>query len=123
MATPAAPRPASPVGAPFRLAPGRSGGVFSSPAPQTRLVQCAAGFGAGNARRQVGWSMYAIYPSRLDLAREFKANPYGEHSPELQYLLHLMRRPSDQPFHQLVMTEPFRRWTLAVQDPVNSGPP
>ncbi len=61
--------------------------------------------------------MYAIDPSRLDLAREFKANPYGEHSPDLQYLLSLMRRPANRPFHALVMTEPFRRWTLAVLDP------
>ncbi|MEM7024516.1 MAG: hypothetical protein AAF637_18345 [Pseudomonadota bacterium] len=61
--------------------------------------------------------MYQLDPNRLDLAREFKANPYGEHSPDLQYLLNLMRKPSDQPYHMLVMTEPFRRWTLAVQDP------
>jgi hypothetical protein len=67
--------------------------------------------------------MYSIDPSRLDLAREFKADPYGEHSPDLQYLLNLMRRPSDRPFHQLVMTEPFRRWTLALQDPTKPGPP
>jgi hypothetical protein len=67
--------------------------------------------------------MYAIDPSRLDLAREFKANPYGEHSPDLQYLLSLMRRPSDRPFHALVMTEPFRRWTLALLDPTSPGPP
>jgi hypothetical protein len=67
--------------------------------------------------------MYAIDPSRLDLAREFKANPYGEHSPDLQYLLSLMRRPGDQPFHALVMTEPFRRWTLALLDPTAPGPP
>jgi N,N-dimethylformamidase len=67
--------------------------------------------------------MYEIDPRRLDLAREFKANPYGEHSPDLQYLLNLMRRPSDRPFHALVMTEPFRRWTLAVLDPAEPGPP
>jgi hypothetical protein len=67
--------------------------------------------------------MYQVDPSRIDLAREFKANPYGEHSPDLQYLLNVMRKPGDQPFHQLVMTEPFRRWTLAVQDPTNPGPP
>ena len=66
--------------------------------------------------------MYEIDPSRLDLAHEFKAKPYGEHSPDLQYLLNLMRRPRDQPFHLLVMTEPFRRWTLAVMEPA-PGPP
>jgi hypothetical protein len=67
--------------------------------------------------------MYTIDPSRLDLAREFKANPYGEHSPDLQYLLSLMRRPANRPFHALVMTEPFRRWTLALMDPTAPGPP
>jgi hypothetical protein len=67
--------------------------------------------------------MYEIDPNRIDLAKEFKANPYGEHSPDLQYLLNLMRRPGDQPYHLLVMTEPFRRWTLAVNDPKDPGPP
>ncbi len=67
--------------------------------------------------------MYEIDPRRLDLAEEFRANPYGEHSPDLQYLLNVMRKPGDQPFHQLVMTEPFRRWTLALQDAANPGPP
>ena len=31
--------------------------------------------------------MDAIDPSRLDLAREFKRNPLGPHSPDLQKLL------------------------------------
>jgi N,N-dimethylformamidase len=35
--------------------------------------------------------MHAIDPSRLDLAREFKNNPTGPHSPELQKLLKLLR--------------------------------
>jgi hypothetical protein len=30
-------------------------------------------------------------PSRLELAREFKDQPFGRHSPDLQYLLHRMR--------------------------------
>jgi N,N-dimethylformamidase len=67
--------------------------------------------------------MYRIDPSRLDLAREFKAKPHGEHSPDLQYLLNLMRKPGDEPFHALVMTEPFRRWTLALMDPTSPGLP
>jgi hypothetical protein len=66
--------------------------------------------------------MYEIDPSRIDLAKEFKSNPYGEHSPDLQYLLNLMRKPGKTPFHALVMTEPFRRWTLAVVEPA-AGPP
>jgi N,N-dimethylformamidase len=67
--------------------------------------------------------MYEIDPSRIDLAEEFKARPFGEHSPDLQYLLNLMRRPRGEPFHLLVMTEPFRRWTLAVMEPGAVQPP
>ena len=29
--------------------------------------------------------------------REFKANPFGEHSPDLQYLLNIMRAPKPGP--------------------------
>ncbi len=67
--------------------------------------------------------MYRFDPSRLDLAREFKARPYGEHSPDLQYLLNLMRKPRGEPFHVLVMTRPNERWTLAAMDPSAPGPP
>ncbi len=35
--------------------------------------------------------MHRVDPSRLDLAREFKHNPTGPHSPELQKLLKLLR--------------------------------
>jgi len=35
--------------------------------------------------------MHAVDPSRQDLAREYKANPIGPHSPELQKLLKLLR--------------------------------
>lgn len=35
--------------------------------------------------------MHAVDPARLDLAREYKANPIGPHSPELQKLLKLLR--------------------------------
>ena len=67
--------------------------------------------------------MYRFDPSRLDLAREFKARPYGEHSPDLQYLLNLMRKPRDEPFHVLVVTRPNEQWTLAVMEPDKPGPP
>lgn len=66
--------------------------------------------------------MYEFDQDRLDLAREFKAHPYGEHSPDLQYLLNLMRMPSDQPFYVLIMAEPYRRWTLAVKEPGQAPP-
>ena len=67
--------------------------------------------------------MFQFDPSRIDLAREYRTTPFGEHSPDLQYLLNLMRSPSDQPFYLLVMTEPFRRWTLAVKQPGTLEPP
>src|SRR5438874_11963314 len=35
--------------------------------------------------------MHRVDPSRLELAREFKSNPTGPHSPELQQLLKLLR--------------------------------
>ena len=34
----------------------------------------------------------AIDPTRLDLAAEFRARPFGRHSPELQALLDVMHR-------------------------------
>ena len=46
--------------------------------------------------------MFTFDKTRLDLAREFKANPFGEHSPDLQYLLHVLRAPSAEPFHVLL---------------------
>jgi N,N-dimethylformamidase len=67
--------------------------------------------------------MYEIDPSRIDLAQEFRARPYGEHSPDLQALLNLMRRPRDQPFHVLVATVGGERWTLALMHPGAKGPP
>lgn len=57
--------------------------------------------------------MYRFDKSRLDLAMEFKGNPYGRHSPDLHYLLNFMRRPTDDPFHVLVVSKPGRCWCLA----------
>ena len=67
--------------------------------------------------------MFAFDKSRLDLAREFKAGPYGEHSPDLQYLLLLMRRPSREPFHMLLVDRANERWTLGIIDPAGGTPP
>jgi N,N-dimethylformamidase len=67
--------------------------------------------------------MFAFDKTRLDLAREFRASPFGEHSPDLQYLLNLMRRPSDQPFYMLFVDKMNARWTLGVMDPTRRSPP
>jgi hypothetical protein len=52
-------------------------------------------------------------PARLDLAREFRARPFGGHSVELQQLLHLMRAGPIEGRHFLYMTKPHAEWTLA----------
>jgi hypothetical protein len=67
--------------------------------------------------------MYQFDKSRLELAREFKENPFGEHSPDLQYLLHIMRRRTDEPFHVLMIDKAGERWTLAMAQPGGKGPP
>jgi hypothetical protein len=61
--------------------------------------------------------MYTFDKTRLDLAREFRANPFGQHSPDLQYLLNLMRTPSDKPFHVLLVDKMGERWTLGLMQP------
>lgn len=57
--------------------------------------------------------MYEIDSERLDLAREFKANPYGRHSGELQRVLNRMRSPYDPHRFIVIMTERHRAWSLA----------
>ena len=67
--------------------------------------------------------MYQFDKSRLDLAREFRANPFGEHSPDLQYLLNIMRAPTGDPFHVLLIDRAGERWTLALLEPHGRAPP
>src|SRR6185436_3557888 len=51
-------------------------------------------------------TVYRFDADRLDLAREYKARPFGEHSPDLQYLLNLMRTSETEARHVLVMARP-----------------
>jgi hypothetical protein len=67
--------------------------------------------------------VFSFDPGRLDLAREFKAKPFGEHSPDLQYLLNLMRSRETTGRYVLVMTRPHAQWTLARLTDDNMGPP
>ena len=60
--------------------------------------------------------MYRFDKTRLDLAREFKANPFGAHSPDLQYLLNILRAPGEGPFHVLLIDRAGERWTLAMME-------
>ena len=79
------------------------------------------------ARHRLTWgdahTVYCFDASRLDLAREYRARPFGEHSPDLQYLLNLMRTRETEGRHVLVMTRPHAQWTLARLTDGNQGPP
>jgi len=61
--------------------------------------------------------MYEFNKLRTDLAEEFKADPYGRHSADLHYLLDFMRRPTDDPFHVLIVGTTGKRWRLAMIAP------
>jgi hypothetical protein len=67
--------------------------------------------------------MFQFDKTRLDLAREFRDNPFGEHSPDLQYLLNIMRQPGPEPFHVLLTDRPGERWTLGLMTPGGRAPP
>ena len=67
--------------------------------------------------------MFTFDKSRLDLAREFRRQPWGEHSPDLQYLLMVMRQPGPEPYHVLITDRPGERWTLATMQPGSKAPP
>lgn len=58
--------------------------------------------------------MFKIDPGRLDLAREFRARPFGEHSPDLQAVLNVMRALPTEGKHVLLVERPGREWRLAV---------
>lgn len=51
-------------------------------------------------------------PSRTDLAREFRARPFGVHSPELQVLLNRMRSMPVDGKHVLITVRPGEEWML-----------
>ncbi len=57
--------------------------------------------------------MLEIDPRRLDLAREFKARPFGVHSPDLQAVLNRMRGTPAPGKYCLVMSRPHAEWRLA----------
>jgi N,N-dimethylformamidase len=57
--------------------------------------------------------MYEIDPERLDLAREFKANPLGRHSAALQAVVTRMRALPIEGKHCLIVTKPREQWVLA----------
>jgi hypothetical protein len=91
-----------------------SPGSFPLFAARVRLITLKPGETRG---------VYTFDANRLDLAREYKAKPFGEHSPDLQYLLNLMRTRETEGRHVLVMTRPHEQWTLARLTDDNLGSP
>ncbi len=66
-------------------------------------------------------SLPAIDPRRLDLAAEFRARPFGRHSPELQALLDIMRRAEN--CQDLLLVSVVRgRWVLGERQPDGKPP-
>jgi hypothetical protein len=57
--------------------------------------------------------MYPFDPQALDLAREFRAKPIGQHSAALERLLTLMRREPMAGKYCAICTKPFEEWVLA----------
>ena len=57
--------------------------------------------------------MFELTADRLDLAREFQANPYGVKSPELQAALDRLRLINPNGKMVLVCTRPNEEWTIA----------
>ena len=64
----------------------------------------------------------AIDATRLDLAREFRRNPFAKHSPELYALLEVLRGPAFNGNYVLVVLEAHRRYVLAVKQPGGKPP-
>lgn len=58
-------------------------------------------------------SHYVIDSTRLDLVDEFKANPLGPHSAELQRIVTRLRSEHSAGHYVLVARVPHREWVLA----------
>ncbi len=56
---------------------------------------------------------FRLTTDRTDLAEEFKAKPYGHHSPDLEAALDRLRMVNPEGKFILVCTRPGREWTLA----------
>ncbi len=61
--------------------------------------------------------------SNLAVAEEFRRQPYGRHSPELQRLLDIFRHEPFPAKHVLVCTKPYREWALAIYTGIRGDPP
>ena len=66
--------------------------------------------------------MDKIETDRLDLAQEFKAQPLGPHSRDLQKILNIMRWIPNAGKPVVVCTRPYEEWCVAEQ-PAERGTP
>lgn len=66
--------------------------------------------------------MYKVDPNALHLAQEFKAQPIGKHSAELQKVLNLFRGEAQKDKYVLICTEPHKRWVLGQLTGVRAEP-
>ena len=61
--------------------------------------------------------------SRLDLAEEFRAHPYGRHGAELRAVLNFMRGMPTAGKHFLVVIRPGEEWALGQMSDSGAGEP
>ena len=66
--------------------------------------------------------MYRIDPARADLAREYKARPYGPHSAELQKVLLILRWGSVRGKTVILASRSERAWRLGKMGPKRGTP-
>lgn len=57
--------------------------------------------------------MLTVDPNRLDLVEEFRRAPMGDHSPDLQALLRVLRTEPEDGKHAVYCIVPYREWALA----------
>jgi hypothetical protein len=69
-----------------------------------------------------GERMYQINPDDVHLAEEFRANPIGKHSPDLQRVLNLFRGEAMADKYVLICTKPHERWVLGQLTGVRGKP-
>ena len=68
-------------------------------------------------------AMPGLDATRLDLAREFRADPFGRHSADLQALLTIFRREPIEGRYALFARVPGREWVLVRLSGVRGKPP
>ncbi|MDE0416925.1 MAG: hypothetical protein OXI95_08335 [bacterium] len=73
-------------------------------------------------QREDGGKMYKIDPTRMDLVEEFRANPVGNHSADLQQMLNVVRAEPFPGKYVLICVKPHREWVLGRLSGVRGDP-